>query len=84
MADRVVYLSSDLREADRNIPADYRETIMVHSTHEADRVAALLPVLLPQLGIPVDAVGILAQWSPLPPISMVIAGTEADSATGSR
>ena len=37
-----------------------RETIHVWGT-DAQRVAGALPVLLPQLGIPVDAVGVVAQ-----------------------
>ena len=40
-------------------PADHRETIVVWTTDPEGLVDAL-PVLLPQLGIPVDAVGIVA------------------------
>ena len=65
--DRIAYLLSDVQEADRNSFADYRETVAVFTTLDADRVASLLPILLSQLGIPVDAVGILMQWSPQPP-----------------
>ena len=71
VADRIVYLRSDLQEADRDDLATYRETIVIETGHDADHVASQLPVLLSQLGIPADAVGILWQWSP-PPISHLV------------
>ncbi len=40
--------------------ADHRETISVGAI-DAQRVADALPVLLPQLGIPVDAAGVVGQ-----------------------
>ena len=84
VADNIVYLLSELQEADRNSFADFRETIAVYTSHDADQVTSLLPILLPQLGIPGDAVGILMQSSPTPPDIVVadieIAGETANSA----
>ena len=50
VADNIVYLLSELQEADRNSFADFRETIAVYTSHDADQVTSLLPILLPQLG----------------------------------
>ena len=84
VADNIIYLLSELQEADRNSFADFRETIAVYTSHDADQVTSLLPILLPQLGIPGDAVGILMQSSPTPPDIVVadieIAGETANSA----
>ncbi len=46
-------------------PADERTTIHV-STYDLERTVKALPVLLPQLGIPVDAVGVVVQHKPSP------------------
>ena len=40
-------------------PADIRETIIVRTLGDQQVVADALPVLLPLLGIPVDAVGVV-------------------------
>ena len=47
-----------------------RETISVSALDE-QRVAAALPVLLPQLGIPVDAVGVITRFRDGPPVVAV-------------
>ena len=44
---------------------DYRETVHVWAL-DAQRVADALPTLLPQLGIPVDAVGVIGRFSSKP------------------
>ena len=80
-ADRIIYLTNDVQEAEYDSPADYRQTIAVNTTHDADRVVSLLPILLPQLGIPGDAVGILMQSSPTPPdIAVADIGATSDGA----
>ncbi len=53
-------------------PADERTTIHV-STYDLERTVKALPVLLPQLGIPVDAVGVVVQHKPSP-FSITIPG----------
>ena len=58
-----VYPLADLQEAGGI--RDYRETIHVWAL-DAQRVADSLPTLLPQLGIPVDAVGVVGQFSNRP------------------
>ena len=45
--------------ADKLQPADIRETIVVVTRGDQQVVADALPVLLPLLGIPVDAVGVV-------------------------
>ena len=42
-----------------SLPRTVRETVLVWS-RDPQRTADALPVLLPQLGIPVDAVGVVA------------------------
>ena len=80
-ADRIIYLTNDVQEAGYDSPADYRQTIAVNTTHDADRVVSLLPILLPQLGIPGDAVGILMQSSPTPrDIAVADIGATSDGA----
>ncbi len=46
-------------------PKDYRTTIHV-MTYDLERTVKALPVLLPQLGIPVDAVGVVIEYKPGP------------------
>ena len=43
----------------RRDPSSIRETILIVARRDVQRVADALPVLLPQLGIPVDAVGVV-------------------------
>ena len=47
---------------DRNSASDIRETILIR-TYDVQKVVDALPVLLPLLGIPVDAVGVVYELS---------------------
>ena len=58
----IVFPLASLPEVDYNNLPGWRETIRVW-TLDAQRVANALPTLLPQLGIPIDAVGVVAQVS---------------------
>ena len=58
----IVFPLASLPEVDYNNLPGRRETIRVW-TLDAQRVANALPTLLPQLGIPIDAVGVVAQVS---------------------
>ena len=55
-----------------------RETTHVFA-YDAQQVADALLVLLPQLGIPVDTVGVIGQMSPKPSYSVLV-GPGSDSA----
>ena len=58
----IVFPLASLPEVDYNNLPGRRETIRVW-TLDAQHVANALPTLLPQLGIPIDAVGVVAQVS---------------------
>ena len=60
-AETIMFVRSGLEEAEYGNPRDYRETILVSTYGDVQVVADALPILLPQLGIPVDAVGIVIQ-----------------------
>ena len=62
--ESAVFLN-DLTEAAADSYSDYRETIHVWAL-DAQPVANALPTLLPLLGIPVDAVGVVGQFSSVP------------------
>ena len=57
-----VFPLASLPEVDHNNLPGRRETIRV-GAFDAQRVANALPTLLPQLGIPIDAVGVVVQAS---------------------
>ena len=85
--ERAVFLN-DLTEAAYYSYSDYRETVHVWAL-DAQRVANALPTLLPLLGIPVDAVGVVGQFStePVPPVEPEpirtgTSGTEGISSAG--
>jgi hypothetical protein len=60
-AETIMFVRSDLEEAGYGNLRDYRETILVSTYGDVQVVADALPILLPQLGIPTDAVGIVMQ-----------------------
>ena len=60
-AERIIFVRSDLKEADYGNLRDYRQTINVDTSGDAQVIVDALPILLPQLGIPTDAVGIVMQ-----------------------
>ena len=60
-----VYPLPEVPEAVRRHPANLRTTLHV-TTYELQRTVDALPVLLPLLGIPVDAVGVVIEYRPKP------------------
>lgn len=86
--ERAVFPLSSLAEAGGESYSDFRETVHVWAL-DAQRVANALPTLLPLLGIPVDAVGVVGQFSaePVPlvepqPIRVGTSGTGGISSAG--
>ncbi len=63
--DEAVFPLSSLTVADGDAYSDFRETVHVWAL-DAQRVAKALPTLLPLLGIPVDAVGVIGRFSSKP------------------
>ena len=63
--DEAVSPWSSLTVADGDAYSDFRETVHVWAL-DAQRVAKALPTLLPLLGIPVDAVGVIGRFSSKP------------------
>lgn len=58
----VMYPVERVRPAEYDNRPDHRDTIRVFTYGDPQQVADVLPTLLPQLGIPADAVGIVYQY----------------------
>ena len=82
---RVVYPLQELQEAGRTPGgrrADERRTTIQVFTLELQRTVDALPVLLPLLGIPVDAVGVVVQSDERPEGRYVVPATNTETSQG--